>query len=229
MDNKHLDNSTRWTVLEMFIQAGYNIHKETWTPPSHSSAKSAKMQAKVTSGSSNTVTLDSVDARTKMTDEEAMMRWIEQKKEMLPRLMCLCRTRIRKRLSYCNKGKSVVTVLNKLPFPAILRNFVGFVGDGIIDKNTMTGSGSALNKTGSTVEETQVENNLLDTGATVAKSEENVTPSDTTLKLLENSVQTDSKTNVCEAGASMSASDKTVSVTDFTEDDPSSPESISLE
>lgn len=126
--NKHLTHQARLEALEMFIQAGYNIHKDSWTPAST-----------ILSPSSPSAALSSSVVKTTnvLIDDDLMVQWLEKKKEQLPRLTYLCRTRIRKRLIYCNKGKSIVNIVLKLPVPSILKNFVGFKGDGIIDKDSV--------------------------------------------------------------------------------------------
>jgi hypothetical protein len=150
VDNKHLTHSARQNALEMFIQAGYNIHRDSWSPVLSSvQSKSASAQrtrapsspSSHFSSSSSSTSVSEVITTTSLSDEELMFKWLEKRRQQFPRLMCLCRTRIRKRLSYCNKGRSIVNVVPRLNLPAILINFVGFKGDGILDRQASCGDG----------------------------------------------------------------------------------------
>ena len=126
VDNTDLTHTARQNTLNMLICAGYNVWKDSWTPPptTPESATSSTHRSQIRRGE-----------KTTDSPAEVMAKWLDKRRESLPTLSCLCRTRVRKRLSYCNKGRSIVDLIPQLPLPAILVDFVGFIGDPVLCEN----------------------------------------------------------------------------------------------
>ena len=73
-----------------------------------------------------------------LSTAEVMARWLDKKKAVLPTLACLCRTRVRKRLSYCSKGRCIGEAVTRLPLPTLVLNYLTFQGDAAFHRKTTT-------------------------------------------------------------------------------------------
>ncbi|KAL8609681.1 hypothetical protein ACOMHN_042720 [Nucella lapillus] len=137
MENQHLSQQEREETLDMLVQAGYNIHKDTWTP-SHppSSSSSSSSSSSVSQGPKRRENKKDADSPAQL-----MARFVDRKKATIAKLTCLCRTRLRKRLSYCHKGRSITGGVAKLPLPSIMLDFLSFHGDASFTAPTKEGSG----------------------------------------------------------------------------------------
>ena len=139
MDNQHITQQVRQDTLDMLIVAGYNLHKDSWTPPP--SARSASSTPRKDTGSVLPSRAPSASrlpqqgagqvhgASATVSPAEVMAAWLDKRKQDLPTLTCLCRTRVRKRLSYCNKGRSIMDVLPRLPLPPLLLSYITLKGE----------------------------------------------------------------------------------------------------
>lgn len=139
MDNQHITQQVRQDTLDMLILAGYNLRKDSWTPPP--SACSASGTPRKDAGSVLPSWAHSASglpqqgagqvhwATATVSPAEVMAAWLDKRKQDLPTLTCLCRTRVRKRLSYCNKGCSIMDVLPRLPLPPLLLSYIMLKGE----------------------------------------------------------------------------------------------------
>lgn len=112
MENKHLSPEVVVETLKMFSQAGYNLHRDTWSPASSASVKTD-------------------NAKPQNHPLDTVVKWLDKQRVDIPSLTCLCRTRVRKRLSFCNKGRSIASFLPQLPLPTILTDFLSFKGEAV--------------------------------------------------------------------------------------------------
>ncbi|XP_076459358.1 uncharacterized protein LOC143292723 [Babylonia areolata] len=109
----------RERTLDMLVQAGYKLHKDPWVP-SDSSPSSSTSRAPPCRRDEKQAT---------ESPAQLMEKFLKTKRGVIPKLACLCRTRIRKRLSYCNRGRSIVDKVSRLPLPSIIVDFITFKGD----------------------------------------------------------------------------------------------------
>lgn len=133
MDNQHLTQQVRQDTLDMLIQAGYNLHKDSWTPPTSAPSTTGLPHRVARATPSSSTTQQGAQwmcgRKATVSPAEVMAKWLDKRKEDLPTLTCLCRTRVRKRLSYCNKGRSIVDLVPELPLPPILVSYLTFKGE----------------------------------------------------------------------------------------------------
>ncbi|KAK7464615.1 hypothetical protein BaRGS_00037854 [Batillaria attramentaria] len=122
MGNEHLSPQVVRDTLDMFVRAGYNLNKDTWSPP--------PVAASSKTGSCNRTS--DIDRGFAEFSKQSVLKWLESRRTEVPCLVALCRTRIRKRLSYCNKGRSIIPVLPKLPVPSLFIDYLGFQGDALL-------------------------------------------------------------------------------------------------
>ncbi|KAK7477797.1 hypothetical protein BaRGS_00030980 [Batillaria attramentaria] len=110
MGNEHLSPQVVRDTLDMFVRAGYNLNKDTWSPP--------PVAASSKTGSCNRTS--DIDRGFAEFSKQSVLKWLESRRTEVPCLVALCRTRIRKRLSYCNKGRSIIPVLPNCQCPHCL-------------------------------------------------------------------------------------------------------------
>lgn len=90
----------------MLTVAGYNIHKDRLL-------SAGSVMPKLASE----------------LDQETFQQWLQSSRETVPSLMCLCRTRIRRRIGYCVQGRSIRSSIKKTQLPHILVDFLLFEND----------------------------------------------------------------------------------------------------
>ncbi|XP_046542933.1 ankyrin repeat domain-containing protein 29-like isoform X1 [Haliotis rubra] len=87
--------------LDMLTVAGYNIHKDRLL-------NAGTVVPKLASN----------------LDQEMFQHWLQSSRETVPSLMCLCRTRVRRRIGYCVQGRSIRSSLKETPLPRILVDYL---------------------------------------------------------------------------------------------------------
>lgn len=112
ISNKSIPQQGIQEMMELLVQAGYNLHRTSWTSSTVQSSTISKKTC--------------LDLSQKLADspEQFLSTWLDRRKLCIPSLAQLCRARIRKRLNYCNCGRSIVRSLTFLPIPALLMDFL---------------------------------------------------------------------------------------------------------
>ncbi|PVD39414.1 hypothetical protein C0Q70_02044 [Pomacea canaliculata] len=112
ISNKSIPQQGIQEMMELLVQAGYNLHRTSWTSSTVQSSTISKKTC--------------LDLSQKLADspEQFLSTWLDRTKLCIPSLAQLCRARIRKRLNYCNCGRSIVRSLTFLPIPALLMDFL---------------------------------------------------------------------------------------------------------
>ena len=134
--HESLSMKTFQDIVKMLLLAGYNSHKDRYVLTYRLSPPASESQLVTEFSAQQRPTQLNIDVlHTPFTDK---MLWLLSQTDSTWSLRNLCRTRIRKRLSYCSAGRSVVNLVSTLPLPGMLKDFVSFKGDGLLDSTSFS-------------------------------------------------------------------------------------------
>ena len=100
--------------LNMLASAGYKFHKDPWVKTCTDISETKPTRKLVSAPETNTAIFKT---------------WYGNHCDVFPKLSCICRTRVRRRLGYCLQGKSIRAAIRGLELPQIMRDFLLFKGE----------------------------------------------------------------------------------------------------
>ena len=100
MKNKGLTEDQIMDTMDFFIQNGYIMQNDDW------------------------LKLEKLPDR--LTNHERFQQWLQTRRKTVQSLSSICRSSVRRHLSICTCGKSIINRIKLLPLPNILIDYVKF-------------------------------------------------------------------------------------------------------